>query len=307
MVSWTEAQIPSQIGRLAVVTGTEGLGQETALALARAGAEVILGGLSEAKGDEAVRRIRQEVPRAEIRFELLDLASLKSVALFAGRLSGENRQVDLVVNNAGIFALPTRRLSEDGFEMQFATNYLGHFALTAQLLPLLQRSGEARVVHVSSHMHKHGRIQFEDLQGERRYRPWLAYAHSKLALLMFSFELQRRSDAHGWRLKSIAVHPGYARTNLIPNGLGAKALVSRLSGSVGRMLSQPAAQGAWSSLFAATSAEALSGGYYGPCGFLEFTGPPAAGTVGRRALDKDVARRLWEVSEELIGLRWPAN
>ena len=268
---------------------------------------MIVAGPNSEKGQAAVLKIQSQVPDARVRFELLDLASLGSVAALAGRLTQDNRPVDLLINNAGVFALPERLVTEDGFERQLATNYLGHYALTARLLPLLRRGAGPRVIQVSSHYHKHGRIHFDDLHGERRYRPWAAYGHSKLAVLLFSFELQRRSDTLGWGLRAIAVHPGYARTGLIPNGLGPDALVSRLSGSVGRILSQPAACGAWPSLFAATSADAAPGGYYGPTGFLEFTGPPGPGTIGKRALDTDVARRLWGVSEGLTGVKWPEN
>jgi NAD(P)-dependent dehydrogenase (short-subunit alcohol dehydrogenase family) len=190
--AWSVKDIPDQTGRRAVVTGaTGGLGYETALALAGAGAEVILAGRNAAKGRDALARIEAAYPGAAGRFELLDLASLASVAAFAARLAAEDRALDLLVNNAGVMALPVRRITADGFEAQFGTNHLGHFALTLQLLALLGRGRAARVVTVSSLAHRRGRIDFADLQS-MRYDPWAAYARSKLANLMFALELQRR-------------------------------------------------------------------------------------------------------------------
>ena len=224
MTAWTTKDVPSQEGRLAIVTGTGGLGYETALVLAQAGATVVLAGRNEAKGRVSVEKIRVVHPGARIAFEKLDLASLASVAAFARHFADDHSSLDLLVNNAGVMAPPTRQVTSDGFELQFGTNYLGHFALTAHLLPLLKRGRQTRVVHVSSGAHHTGKIRFDDLQWERRYRPWFAYSQSKLANLMFAFELQRRSDANGWGLMSNAAHPGYARTELIPNGPGAKGL-----------------------------------------------------------------------------------
>ena len=221
MAKWTANDVPPQAGRLAVVTGTGGLGYETALVLAQHGAEVILAGRNEQKGRDAIRKIKAFARGATVRFELLDLADLASITAFANRLAAEDRPVDLLVNNAGVMALPSRRMTVDGFELQFGTNYLGHFALTARLLPLLERGRAARVVEVSSGAHRlGGAIHFADLQWERSYKPWAAYAQSKLAMLMFALELQRRSDQAGWGLMSTAAHPGYARTELIANGPG---------------------------------------------------------------------------------------
>ena len=195
-----------------MVTGAAtGLGYETALGLAQKCVDVIIAGPDEAAGREALRKIRPLAPEALIRFELVDLANLESVAGFARRLVAENHALDLLINGEGVMALPKRLLSADGFELQLATNYLGHFALTGLLLPLLRRSKSARVVQVSSLVHRYGKIHFEDLQCERKYKPWGAYFQSKLALLTFAFELQRRSDAYRWGLLSTAVHPGYAR------------------------------------------------------------------------------------------------
>src|SRR5258708_1984579 len=221
MTDWTIADIPPQAGKLAVVTGaTGGLGYQTAMRLAQAGAEGVLTGRNEAKGREAVSKIRNQFPDAKISFEALDLANLASVAGFARGFATAHASLDLLINNAGVMALPTRQTTADGFEMQLGTNYLGHYALTAQLLPLLRGAHQPRVVNLSSIAHRTGFIQFSDLQGERFYSPWKAYNQSKLAMLVFALELQRRSDAAGWNLVSNAPHPGGARTGLFANGPG---------------------------------------------------------------------------------------
>jgi NAD(P)-dependent dehydrogenase (short-subunit alcohol dehydrogenase family) len=214
MAGSTQAEIPSQLGRTAVVTGaTGGLGYETALALTKAGAEVILTGRDDRKGQSAVDKISREVTGARVSYQHLDLASLASVADFAQRMHAR-QSVDLLINNAGVMALPRRQTTANGFEMQFGTNHLGHFALTARLMPLLRRASGPTIVSVSSLAHRTGVIDFADLQGARVYSPWKAYGQSKLAALMFALELQRRNDAAGWNLLSNAAHPGFARTNL---------------------------------------------------------------------------------------------
>ncbi len=303
MTDWTLADVPAQAGRSAVVTGTGGLGYETALGLAGAGASVILAGRNPSKGAESVARIRKRHPDATVAFEDLDLASLASVARFAERLTARGGGLDLLINNAGVMAPPTRKLTADGFELQFGTNHLGHFALTARLLPLLRAGSAPRVVSVSSGAHQVGKIRFEDLQWERGYSPWAAYSQSKLANLMFALELQRRSDAHGWGLTSLAAHPGYARTDLITNGPGHGGAMSRISGLLAPIASQSAAEGALPTLFAATSPDARGGGYYGPTRMFEMKGPPGPARIARQAQDAGAAARLWEVSERLTGIR----
>jgi NAD(P)-dependent dehydrogenase (short-subunit alcohol dehydrogenase family) len=308
MKQWSVADIPSQQGKLAVVTGaTGGLGYETALELARAKAEVLVTGRNAEKGRVAVARIKGAVPSANVRFEMLDLASLASIRELAAKLVASGRPLDLLVNNAGVMQLPTRRLTEDGFEMQFGTNHLGHFALAGLLLPLLREAGAPRVVNVSSLAHRGGKIDFDNLQAERKYRPWGAYQQSKLANLLFTFELQRRSDAYEWGLMSNAAHPGFARTDLIPNGPGAGGLAMIGSSVLGTFLSHSAAAGALPTLFAATSPQAIPAGYYGPNSFYEMKGPVAAAKVLPRAQDESVARKLWEISEQLTGVKWPTQ
>ncbi len=230
MKSRSIADIPDQTGKHVIVTGaTGGLGFETALELARKGADMVLArAQSPPRGRTRLPRIRAQVPDANIRFELLDLASLDSVRAFADRMLAALPRLDILVNNAGVMSLPTRQVTADGFEMQIGTNYLSHFALTLRLLPLFRAAPHPRVVNLSSLAHRGGKIDLEDFQGER-YNPWKAYQQSKLAMLMFAIELQRRSDARGWGLMSNAAHPGYARTDLIPNGPGDKGAFAWMS------------------------------------------------------------------------------
>lgn len=292
-------EIPSQLGKTAVVTGsTGGLGYETVLALARAGADIILTGRDDRKGQSALDKISREVIGARIRYEHLDLASLASIADFAQRMQ-VRQSLDLLINNAGVMALPRRQTTADGFEMQFGTNYLGHFALTARLMPLLRRSSGPRVVSVSSLAHRTGSIDFGDLQGTRLYSPWKAYGQSKLACLMFALELQRRSDAAGWNLTSDAAHPGFSRTNLFASGPG--GLLSVATDFAAPFFGHSAADGARPILFAATSPQAKPGAYYGPGGFGELRGAPAPALIMPRARDAATAARLWDVSEKLTG------
>ena len=302
---WTLADIPPQTGRRAIVTGTGGLGYETALALAAAGASVVLAGRNETKGRGSVVRILNKHPQASIAFARLDLANLASIIDFAGQMEAMREPIDLLVNNAGVMTPPERRTTADGFELQFGTNHLGHFALTARLLPLLRAGTAPRVVSVSSGAHHTGKIDFDDLQRTRRYQPWAAYSQSKLANLLFMLELQRRSDAASWGLLSDGAHPGYARTDLISNGPGDDALISRIGNVLIRpWASQSAADGALPQLFAATSPDAKPGGYYGPSRLMEMKGPPAAARLSRAAQDAGVAKRLWEVSEALTGVKF---
>lgn len=297
------ADSPSQHRKLAVVTGaTGGLGYETALALAVMGAEVLVTGRNPEKGRLAIQRIQRAVPSARVSFEVLDLASLASIRAFATQMEAKGQPVDLLINNAGVMDLPTRRLTEDGFEMQFGTNHLSHFALTGLLLPLLRKAETPRVVNVSSLAHRAGKIEFDNLQAERKYRSWPAYQQSKLANLLFTFELQRRSDAGEWGLMSNGAHPGYARTDLIPNGPGRGGVKGVLVGLLGSFMSHSAAAGALPTLFAATSPEATPAGYYGPNGFYELKGPVAPAKVMPQAKEEAVARKLWEVSEQLTGV-----
>ena len=291
------SEIPTQSGKTAVVTGaTSGLGYETALALARAGADVILTGRDDRKGQAAIEKIGREALGAKVGYQRLDLASLASIAGFAQRMA-DRQSLDLLINNAGVMALPRRQTTADGFEMQFGTNHLGHFALTAHLMPLLRRADAPRVVSVSSLAHRTGFIDFNDLQGERLYSAWKAYGQSKLACLMFALELQRRSDASGWKLISNAAHPGFARTGLFASGPG--GLLSLGADLAAPFLGHSAAEGARAILFAATSPQAKPGAYYGPRGIGELRGAPAPALIMPQARNATAAARLWDVSEKL--------
>lgn len=297
---WITAKMAPQNGRAAVVTGTGGLGLETALQMVRAGGAVIVAGRSPQKGADAVARIRHEVPAAMVRFEQVDLACLKSVAKFGARLRDQQGSLDLLVNNAAVMMPPQRQETADGFELQLGTNYLGHYALTAHLLPLLRLGRGARVVSLSSIAARGGVIQFDDLQSLRAYHPMRAYSQSKLACLMFALELQRRSGQEGWGITSIAAHPGISRTDLLHNGPG-KMSIHGLARSLLWFLFQPVPQGALPTLFAAASPDARGGGYYGPAGMGELRGLPAAAKLPPQAADVDGAERLWRMSEELAG------
>lgn len=301
MENWTSANIPSQRGRCAVITGTGGLGYETALALARAGGDVIIAGRNPQKGAEATQNIRAEAPSADVRFEQVDLASLRSVAEFGARLRSQRDSLDFLINNAGVMRPPKRLETVDGFEIQFGTNHLGHFALTAQLLPLLRNGNAARVVSLSSVAAHGAAIDFDDLQAEAHYQSMPVYGQSKLACLMFAYELQRRSDAAGWGVASMAAHPGLSKTDLLYNAPGAEGRLNPLFRLL-RMTMQPASQGALPTLFAATSPDAMPGGFYGPDQMRETRGHPAPSNLAPQAKDAAAAARLWAASERLTGV-----
>ncbi len=305
MTRWTISDIPSQRGRSAVVPGTGGLGLQTALDLARAGAHVTVAGRNPAKGEDALNHIRTAVPDAQVQFEALDLADLDSVAAFARRLRTSRASIDILINNAAVMTPPQRETTADGLELQFGTNYLGHFALTARLLPLLRQGTDPRVVNLSSVAARNGAINFNDLQSQQTYTPIRAYGQSKIACLMFAFELQRRSTAARWGITSIAAHPGIARTDLLTNAPG-KLSIQGLVRTWLWFLFQPAAQGALPTLYAATSPAAMGGAYYGPDMLGETRGYPALAKVPAQANDPATAARLWEVSERLAGVRFDA-
>ncbi|UXT84918.1 oxidoreductase [Agrobacterium tumefaciens] len=306
--SWTLDDMPSQRGRTILITGTGGLGFEDALALARAGGDVIIAGRNPVKGADAVRRIKERLPQASVALEIVDLGDLASIEALAKRLKETRDHIDVLINNAGVMTPPVRETTKDGFELQFGTNYLGHFALTRDLLPLLIRAQDPRVVTLSSIAVRSASaaINFDDLQAERSYKPMPVYSQSKLACLMFAFELQRRSQEAGWGITSIAAHPGISRTDLLHNGPGRRSAQGVLR-SLMWFLFQPVAQGALPTLFAATSPTARGGGYYGPDRLGETRGHPTEAQVPKQAMEKHVAHKLWEISEKLTGVSFAAQ
>jgi NAD(P)-dependent dehydrogenase (short-subunit alcohol dehydrogenase family) len=304
MLSWTTKNISDQSGKLAIVTGaTGGLGLETALALAGAGAEVILAGRNAAKGSAAETLIRGRYPSASVRFEVADLASLASVRAFSERMLAAGRPIDILVNNAGVMALAKRETTIDGFERQLGTNYLSHFALTSHLLPLLT-AAKARVVQLSSIAHRNGKIRLDDLNYVQGYKPFPVYSQTKLAMLMFALELDRRSSAGGWGLTSVAAHPGVASTDLMANGPSASssAIVAQISSLAIRIIGHSAAEGALPQLMAATLPGVTGGQYFGPQGWMELKGRPGPAKIAPQARDADVAAKLWNASEALTGV-----
>jgi len=304
--AWGPDDLPDLSGRTVVVTGANsGLGLEASSMLAGAGAHVVLACRDPGRAAAALASIRAQHPRASVETAALDLASLASVRSFAEAFAGAHDRLHVLLNNAGVMAVP-RRTTADGFELQLGTNHLGHFALTGLLLARLLAAPAARVVNVSSGAHKAGRMRFDDLQGEVRYGPWSAYGQSKLANLLFTFELERRLRASGARATSVAAHPGYAATNLQfvgPRMSGSRASALLMS-AMNRVLAQDARAGALPLVYAAASPDAEGGGYFGPGGFAELWGAPKRVEASARARDRESAARLWQVSEALTGVRY---
>lgn len=298
MQAWTFDDIPDQSGRTAIVTGANtGIGLETARMLALKGADVVLACRNPEKGQVALARIQADKPSGNATLETLDLADLDSVATFASAFAARHDRLDLLINNAGVMVPPLGR-TKQGFELQFGTNHLGHFALTGRLLPLVLRTPGARVVVVSSTAQNFGRIDFDDLNWERRrYVAWKAYGQSKLANMMFALELQRRLSAAGSELRVTAAHPGWTATDLQRT-----AGIARLLNPLFAM--KPAA-GALPTLRAAADPAAAGGSYWGPARFFELNGPPVSARIPGRAKDVAISARLWDESEKLTGVSFP--
>jgi NAD(P)-dependent dehydrogenase (short-subunit alcohol dehydrogenase family) len=298
---WTAGDIPDLRGRTVIVTGANsGLGLATARELACHGAHTVLACRSEQRGAQALAQLRDSAPRANLELATLDLADLASVRAFAERFLSDHSELDVLINNAGIMAVP-RATTADGFESHIGTNHLGHFALTGLLLPALLARPHARVVTVSAGLHRIGRIHIDDLNRDRHYQRWLAYGQSKLANLMFTFELHRRATAAGLGLRAIAAHPGYAATNL--QTAPEKSRLGRVYWTLGnRLVAQSADRGAWPSLYAATMHDVPGGAFVGPDGVGELRGHPHIVSPSRAARDPGTARRLWQLSEQLTGV-----
>ncbi len=305
--------VPDLTGKFVIVTGaSDGIGLDLAGRLAAAGADVVLPVRNPTKGAAALTRIRAATPGASVSTRELDLSSLASVATFGDGLNAEGRPIDLLINNAGVMTPPTRQTTPDGLEVQFGTNYLGHFALVARLLPLL-RAGKARVTSQTSFGAARAAFNWDDLQWAHTYVPMRAYNQSKLALMIFGLELDRRSTAGGWGITSTVAHPGITATNLLAahpemgrdGDTVAVRLIRRLSR--GGLLAQTVEAGLLPALYAATSPRAQGGRFYGPSGIAHLAGAPTEQTIYKPATSMADAARLWDLSEHLAGVRFPTG
>ena len=304
--------VPDLTGTLALVTGaSDGIGVNIAARLARAGAEVIMPVRNRAKGDAAAERIREQTPAARLSVRSLDLSSLESVASLADELLAEGRPIGILVNNAGVMTPPTRQVTADGYELQFATNHLGHFALAARLLPLLREGGARVTSQVSLSANQHG-INWDDPNWEQGYNGFRSYSHSKIALGLFAVELQRRSEAAGWGIRSTLSHPGISPTNLLAaqpqlgrprDTMGVRVI--RTMSAMGLLFGTPESA-ALPAVYAATSPDAEGGHLYGPKGFNHLGGAPAEEPLYGRLAGAEDGRRMWELSERLVGVNFPA-
>ena len=298
--AWTVDHIPDQQGRIAVVTGANsGIGFVAARELARKGAQVVLACRNDVKAKEAMSQIQADVVDAKLDFIPLDLASLESIGSFAEQVKANYDRLDLLCNNAGIMAIPKQH-TRDGFEMQIGTNHFGHFALTGQLLDRLIATPNSRVVNVSSNAHLFGKMNFNDLHWETGYGKWKAYAQSKLANLLFTYELDRKLRAKQSPVKATACHPGWSSTNLQyvgPQQEGS-AVMQRMAALGNRLAAQPAEMGALPTLYAATEPSVEGGDYIGPNGWFENAGYPKKTSSNRRSRSEEDAARLWQISEE---------
>ncbi len=294
---WTEDDITDQSGKVAVVTGANsGIGYETARSLAQKKAVVILAVRNMEAGTSALERINSETPTPKCEVMRLDLSNLKSVRSFAEAFRRKYQKLDRLINNAGVM-IPPYSKTDDGFELQFGTNHLGHFALTGLLLDMILRTPDSRIVTVSSMAHRYGDITFDDLNREAEYKPMPTYGQSKLANLLFTYELQRKLDEKKAGTIAVAAHPGWTATDLQRH--------SGLINFLNRFFAQTPREGAWPTLYAATEEDVKGSDYFGPDGFYEMRGHPRKVESNDKSHDEAVARRLWSVSEELTGVRYP--
>jgi NAD(P)-dependent dehydrogenase (short-subunit alcohol dehydrogenase family) len=308
----TDITVPDLTGKLALVTGaSDGIGVNIAARLARAGAEVLMPVRNQSKGDAAAQRIREKTPGAKLSVRALDLSSLSSVADLADQLLQDGRPIDILINNAGVMTPPTRQVTTDGFELQFATNHLGHFALTAQLLPLL-REGKAHVTSQVSLSANQYAVNWEDPNWEKSYNGFKSYSHSKIAFGLFAMEFHRRSVAEGWDIQSNLSHPGISPTNLLaaqpqmgrPKDTVAVRSIRAMS-RLGFLFGTPESA-ALPAVYAATSPDAKGGLFYGPKGFNHLGGAPAEEPLYSRLAGPEDGRKIWEMSERLVGVNFPA-
>ena len=308
-MGWTPDQLPSQEGRTYAITGgNSGLGLEAARMLAAKGARVVITTRSEAKADGAIATLREAVPSADVDYVLLDLSEPDTIESAAAGIREKCPELDAIINNAGVMQPPLRRTSE-GYELQFATNHLGHFRINRALFAHLEASS-GRIVPVSSIAHKMGKINLDDLNSNKGYDTTAAYGQSKLANIMYAFELQRRLEARGSTVTAMAAHPGYAATNLQSTGVGMEGgswFFRSLYGVTNKVMAQTAEEGAYPLLLAAAAPEAKPGAYYGPTGFMQMRGPVGESHIAKHAKDEAMAAKLWEATEALVGPFFPAN
>ncbi|MGB0864326.1 MAG: oxidoreductase [Saprospiraceae bacterium] len=301
---WTKNDISGQEGKVAIITGgNSGLGYASALALAEKGVTVVIACRNTQKGNIAYNNIKLNFPKSNVEMIKLDLAKRSSIEEFAKTFQRKYKKLHILMNNAGVMATPQQK-TKDGYEYQFGINHLGHFILTGLLLPILQNTPESRIINLASLAAQNGKIYFEDIMHNKKYSPFRMYAQTKLAVLLFSLELNKRLFAAGSHVKSIAVHPGGSQTNL---GEGAKLnpiFRMMFSGFLSKFVMQPAKQGALPQLYAATSPDAESGKYYGPDGWREIKGYPKLLKLPASAQDEEVWKKLWEVSEDLTGMKF---
>jgi NAD(P)-dependent dehydrogenase (short-subunit alcohol dehydrogenase family) len=309
MAKWSASDIPDQTGRTILITGANsGLGLRSAEALAAAGARVLMACRNATKAAAAQQQVAAQATGPAPEVVPLDLSDLDDVATCAKRLADDLERIDVLMNNAGVMAVPKARTAQ-GFEMQMGTNHLGHFALTGRILPLLLAADAPRVITISSFGHKPGRIRWDDPNWEKgRYLAWPAYFQTKLANLLFTAELDRQAGEHGDRLLAAAAHPGYAATNLVASGPGSANAIMRGGGKVvDKLLGQADSMGALPQLYAATMPDVEGNDYYGPDGLMEQRGHPTKVGRTRKAQDPEAAKRLWAMSEDLTGVTydWP--
>lgn len=302
-MAWTPEDMGSLDGQVAMVTGTSGLCTAIVAGLARAGAHVIMAGRSVERGEAVLDAIRAEVPGAKLSFRQVDLADMASVKAFTAKTLAELDRLDILICNAAVMAELGRSETKDGFEMMFGVNHLAHFAMVVGFLPLLSRSN-ARVVALSSGAHKYGEFDFDDLQTKGKFKPMVAYGKTKLACLMFAKELQRRSEAQGWGITSVAAHPGFSRSQGVYDRLATIPIMGWIVGTfIIPFISQVPEKASEAILYAATADDVTGGGNYGPVGFRELVGPVGVASTADYAEREDIAARLWAVSEDLTGVR----
>ena len=302
---WISENVPEMTGKLVIVTGANsGLGLEVSKVFAAQGANLIMACRNISKGKEALNSIKEIYPGASVEVAELDLADLNSVQSFVEKITKEYKRLDILCNNAGVMALPELR-TKDGFEMQFGTNHLGHFSLTLGLLPLLNTSDGARVVNISSMAAKMGKIDFSNLNAEKNYDKWGAYGQSKLANLLFTFELQKRLQKSGSKTTVYSSHPGYSATNLLTTGpkLEGASVKKKFMQLADSLIATKASLGALSTIYAATSQEVKAGALYGPALFGMW-GLPAENKIVEKGKDPETALKLWDVSEKLTGIKY---